>query len=97
MTKKLSISIPITGLENGNYTIKEYFINREHGSAYDLWVSMGGIPLSSADLELLRSISVPGFHTENKLVHQNTMTYNVQLEPLEIRFSEIILLETVIE
>lgn len=97
MTKKLSISIPITGLENGNYTIKEYFINREHGSAYDLWVSMGGIPLSSADLELLRSISVPGFHTENKFVHQNTITYNAQLEPLEIRFSEIILLETTME
>ena len=47
MSKKLAVSIPLTGLENGRYLIKEYYINRAHGSSFDKWVAMGGIELSS--------------------------------------------------
>ena len=32
------VGIYNTRLDNGNYCIKELFVNREYGSAYDIWL-----------------------------------------------------------
>lgn len=89
MSKHLALSIELEDLENGRYEIKEYYVNREHGSAFDTWVTFGGIPLNPQDTELLKGMCVPGFHSEYNMVEQNKMTYSASLEPLEIRFVEI--------
>lgn len=89
MSKKLRISLDLKDLENGHYEIREYFINREHGSAYDVWLQLGAVPLDSHDTDLLRGLCVPGYHKQLKLVEKNQMTYSTILEPLEIRFTEI--------
>lgn len=89
MAKRLRITLPLTDLDNGRYQIKEYYVNREHGSAFDLWVAAGGVTLSGAEAELFRGTCVPGFHSEYKMTEYNKLTYSPVLEPLEIRFAQI--------
>lgn len=89
MTRKLKLSLDLKDVPNGRYEIREYFVNREHGSAYDLWIKMGSVPLDPHDTELLRGLCAPGYHKELRLVEKNQLTYQTLLEPLEIRFTEI--------
>lgn len=89
MSRHLQFNLELLDLENGSYTIKEYFVNREHGSAYDLWIKMGAVPLDQHDTDLLSGLCAPGFHKEYRLVEKETLTYSPLLEPLEIRFAEI--------
>ena len=89
MSHRITPSIPLTGLSSGQYKIKEYFVNRENGSAFDLWVRAGGLPLSSTDTKLYQNTCVPGFHVRLVDCENNFFTYSPTLEPLEIRFTEI--------
>lgn len=89
MSRRLHITFDLNDLKNGRYEIREYFVNREHGSAYDLWIKMGGVPLDPHDTDLLRSLCVPGYHKELRLVEKNQLSYAATLDPLEIRFTEI--------
>ncbi len=89
MSTRLQLELDLCDLENGQYTIKEYFVNREHGSAYDIWLKMGAVPLDTHDTDLMRGLCVPGYHKEYRLVEKNSLTYAPLLEPLEIRFAEI--------
>ena len=90
MSRRLALSIPLTGMEDGRYVVREYFVNREYGSAYDLWVKMGAMPLSTADSEVYSRTCVPGFHAQYLLCEGGRLTYSPTLEPLEIRFAEIV-------
>lgn len=89
MSHRIRLSIPLAGLSPGKYKIKEYFVNRESGSAFDLWVKMGGLSLSSADMKLYQDSCVPGFHAKLVDCESGSLTYAPTLEPLEIRFAEI--------
>lgn len=89
MSKKLLVSLDLTDVENGRYEIKEYFVNREQGSAYDIWIGMGGVPLDPHDTDLLKGLCVPGYHKEYILAEKNGLSYSALLEPLEIRFAAI--------
>lgn len=89
MSRRAAFSIPLSGLEDGRYTVREYFVNREYGSAFDLWVKMGAVPLSAADSELHSRACVPGFHAEYLACENGLLTYTPTLEPLEIRFAEL--------
>lgn len=89
MSRKLRINFGLNDLVNGRYEIREYFVNREHGSAYDIWISLGGVPLNPKDTDLLRCLCVPGFHKELRLVEKHQLSYTAVLDPLEIRFTEI--------
>lgn len=89
MSRKLRISFVLDDLANGRYEIREYFVNRERGSAYDIWINLGGVPLNPKDTDLLRGLCVPGYHKELRLVEKNEISYTAVLEPLEIRFTEI--------
>lgn len=88
-TKNLEISLQLTGVANGNYNVKEYFVNRHHGNAYDIWLEMGALPLSPQDTELLRGLCVPGFHQSRLFAEQHKLTYTAELKPFEIRFAEL--------
>ena len=89
MSRRVTFSIPLSGLEDGQYVVKEYFVNREYGSAFDIWVKMGAMPLSTTDSEVYSGICVPGFHSEYLTCKGRLLTYSPTLEPLEIRFAEI--------
>ncbi len=87
MSKQLELSLTLENVENGSYEIREYYVNRDQGSAYDLWLKMGALPLTPKDTDLLRGLCVPGFHIEKRLISSNTLNYTAQLEPLEIRLT----------
>ena len=89
MSRRVTYSIPLSGLDGGRYVVKEYFVNRDYGSAFDLWVKMGAMPLSTADSEVYSRACVPGFHAERLTCENGRLTYSPTLEPLEIRFAEL--------
>ena len=88
-TKNLAVSLQLTDIENGNYIIKEYYVNRHHGNAFDLWLEMGAMPHDPQDTDLLRGLCVPAFHQEYLQSDSHTLTYTAELEPFEIRFAEL--------
>lgn len=52
-----NITIP---LPKGTYYVKKYEVNRQHGSAYDIWGQMGFPPILTKDMEdYIRESSVP--------------------------------------
>ena len=89
MSLRVTFSIPLSGMGNGRYVVREYFVNRDYGSAFDLWVKMGAMPLSAADSEIYSRACVPGFHAEYFACENGLLTYAPTLEPLEIRFAEL--------
>lgn len=89
MSNQLQVQIKLSDLPRGNYSVKEFFVNREHGSAYDIWLKMGAVPLDSHDVEIIKGMCVPGFHKEYRLIESGTYDYSPILDPLEIRFAEI--------
>jgi hypothetical protein len=90
MNKKLDLLITLTNLTGARYLIKEYYVNTEQGSSYDKWVTFGGLPMSNADYQILSNQSSPGFHQYFCSTENGSLTYSTQLEPLEIRYTEII-------
>ena len=89
MSRRVTFSIPLSGLDDGRYVVKEYFVNRDYGSAFDLWVKIGAMPLSAADNEVYSRTCVPGFHAEYLTCENGLLTYSPTLEPLEIRYAEL--------
>ena len=52
----------IMNLKKGFYYVKRRSVNRDHGSAYDLWMKMGFPETLNIDMEnYLRSASVPEY------------------------------------
>ncbi|MCK0472793.1 helix-turn-helix domain-containing protein [Halalkalibacter sp. APA_J-10(15)] len=90
----MDISIPLSHLQNGNYRVKEYRVNQHYGSAYDKWVEMGSVPLEQDDINLLKNTSAPSANFFTVSVNENEWIYYATLEPLEVKFIEISLLET---
>ena len=84
------VIIPIKNLYEGSYILTETIINRHYGSSFDKWQELGGLPLeSSADVEYLKSVSLPRIlkrilYTENK-----SLTISAELEPHEVRLIEL--------
>jgi xylan 1,4-beta-xylosidase len=90
MSKKLDIAITLTNLTGCRYQIKEYYVNTEQGSAFDKWLTYGGLPMTNSEYEILSKQSTPGFHQYYCSAPNGQLTYSTQLEPLEIRYTEII-------
>ncbi len=81
--KEFGFSLPTTGKK----LIVQRIMNREHGSAFDNFISMGAVePLSSEEAAYLKNV------TEPKIIKEisDEVNLNVCLQPLEIRLIEII-------
>lgn len=89
MTRRLTVSVPLTGLEPGKYIQRERFVNRDHGSAFDAWVRCGGLPFTPEDTELYAGACVPALRMARVAVPDGAYTYTATLDPLEIRFTEL--------
>ena len=85
------ISLCLSDIPQGNYKISETYVNRTHGSAFDQWVSMGALELTTPqEIDWLKKSSVPGFH--QKIVSVNSdeiLELDVTLELLEVRLIQI--------
>lgn len=89
MSRRLTLSIPLTGLEPGEYILRERYVNRDHGSAFDIWVTSGGLPFSPEDAKLYAGSCVPALRSQKIPVPHGTYTYSPVLSPLEIRIATL--------
>lgn len=85
MTQKLTLSVLLTHLPQKKYLMKEYILNREHGSAFDTWVSTGAMPLTGYEAEILDRTCEPQFYQQEILPENGSFLYSPTLEPLEVR------------
>lgn len=85
----MELSLELCDLKAEACIIKEHIVNQSFGSAFDEWIRMGAQPLSSSDIEYLKSVSVPKLYVRKETVENNSINYNASLEPLEIRLIEI--------
>ncbi len=76
--------------ENGKYIMTEQIVNREHGSAFDEWVRMGALPLTTKEeIDILKGRSMPLVNKAMITVENNNLTYYAELKPHEIRLITI--------
>ena len=89
MSRRLTLEIPLTGLEPGEYVLTERFVNCENGSAFDIWVRSGGLPFSPEDARLYAGSCVPALRSRYVSAPGGTYTYSPVLSPLEIRIATL--------
>lgn len=86
----LDVDILLTNAENGMYTLTEYVVNRQSGSAFDEWVRMGAASLmTEEEIDILKGRSMPKIYKTNMEVSNKRINYYAELEPHEIRLVEI--------
>lgn len=87
MSRKLSLTIPLTGLPAASYRLREFFLNREHGSAFDEWLKSGALPINAEEAAVLDQLASPGYHQTVVAPEDKTFRYCPTLEPLEVRLA----------
>ncbi len=87
--RKKQMTIHLTGMKNGDYRLKERWVNRNSGSCFDQWVKMGAMPLGSDEMETLKALSEPQCHMKKISIEEHHYNLHAVLEPLEIRLIEL--------
>jgi xylan 1,4-beta-xylosidase len=86
----MDFDLVLANMENGTYTLTEHIVNRDIGSAFDEWVRMGALPLTSPEeTQSLKGRSMPKISKTKIELTNKRMNYYVKLEPHEIRLLEI--------
>lgn len=76
------ISIDINNISKGNYRVKTYSLNKDHGSILDEWIKMGAIQnITPIEINYFNSITVPSqniyyTYAEDTLRIQDTLSIN---------------------
>ncbi|MDU5110220.1 MAG: AraC family transcriptional regulator [Clostridium sp.] len=80
--KEYNLSLKV---QNGKYQLEKFRVNRESGSSFDAWVSMGAPEtLSEYGYKYLENASEPGYMTWIKNVDKE-ININTELSPHEIQ------------
>lgn len=85
----IELTLELTDLHPGMYTLKRHTINRQYGSAFDLWVQMGAPhPIDADTLDYLKQASCPQLAFEQIEI---TGTYSLvsKLSPHEVQLMEL--------
>lgn len=86
-TKK--VSIELRGLEKGRYYIKTYTLDRENGSAFDIWTNMGAPePMSLEEINFIKEKTNPSYFVERKEC-DGLMNLKVDIKPHGVVLVEI--------
>lgn len=95
--ERKKIHLTINSLPYTECYIREYSINRYHGNPYDRWLLMGkpetdvyhrGVDVVN---NLLSASSNPDYKEANLHINNNIFSYEVNMDPLEIKSIEITL------
>ncbi|WP_171645246.1 GH39 family glycosyl hydrolase [Paenibacillus phytorum] len=85
------LTLELTGIRSGTYTLKRHTINRQHGSAFDLWVQMGAPVHMDADtLDYLKQASCPRLTVEQVEIKDSAYTLVSTLSPHEVQLVELV-------
>ncbi|MGV8981044.1 GH39 family glycosyl hydrolase [Clostridium sp.] len=87
--ENLNIHINLKGTKSGRYRIKQYILNREHGSIFDEWLNMNAIRnIKKDEIDYLKQICVPK-QTVFYLESTDELKLESCLSPHEVNFYEI--------
>lgn len=87
----IELTLTLKDLYPGSYTFRRHTINRQSGSAYDLWVKMGAPRHLDADtVEYLKQASCPQLTYEQVEIISGTYTLVSMLSPHEVQLVELI-------
>ena len=82
----LDVSLTLEGLPDGEYLISEKIVSRRSGSAFDQWVAMGAIELTTKEeRENLIFRSVPAISRYKVSVQNGKLPIAALLDMLEVR------------
>lgn len=88
--QSLDLKICIEHMENKTYSIVERILNRESGSLFDTWLSIGDRGSHcSCEYEYLERSCLPGLHKSTVTANNHTLTFHRTLKPLEVRLITI--------
>lgn len=82
----LKLKICIRHVNPGIYLMKSNYVNRDNGSAQDIWMQLGKKNnLSKSETEYLKQISVPRISMREIAAKEDTLIFEILLQPHEIR------------
>jgi len=82
----MDFDLVLAHAENGQYTLTEHILNRANGSAFDEWVQMGALPLTSEEeINTLKGRAMPKISKTSMEVNNKRINYYAKLEPHEVR------------
>lgn len=88
--KKKKVVLTLQDLPFSTYQMNETYVNRNHGSSFDLWVEMGALPLSSeAEVNYLKAASLPAFRKKRLTANEQQISITCELETHEVRLIEL--------
>ena len=84
--RSMDVHLSLTDVENGDYIIRETIINRQHGSAFDQWLTMGALELDTQEeYTALTASSLPARNKYRATARRHTLELDTMLEMLEVR------------
>lgn len=84
--RELRITLTLTDMADGEYRLREYYINRERGSVFDAWVEAGAIESAAPEeTAILQAASAPGYCCHDLFAENGTLTLSIMLKPFELR------------
>ena len=87
--KDLNIKINLKGINSGQYRIKKYILNRNHGSIFDEWLKMNAINnIKKDEIDYLKQICIPKQTVFYEEVNDE-LNLNCILSPHEVNFFDI--------
>ena len=85
-SESLYLQLELQGMDDKEYLLTEYILNRHHGSLYDAWIEMGSeILISDTERSFLEARSVPALRKSKVTAQNGTLMLRPQLELLEVR------------
>ncbi|MCM1541189.1 MAG: helix-turn-helix domain-containing protein [Blautia sp.] len=89
-SESLYLELELQDMEDKEYSLTEYILNRHHGSLYDAWIEMGGgSPVSDLERGFLEARSVPALRRSKVTAKNGVLVLQPQLELLEVRLMVI--------
>lgn len=86
----LKISLALQGVKNGKYRIKEFMLNRNHGSILDKWLEFGATDdIKQDEVDYLKQICMPLMKVKHAEVSNFSIVLNGELEPHEVKLFEL--------
>lgn len=89
-TEPVKMKFEIDNVQNGNYQVKTYYINREYGSVQDLWKRLDlSITMESEEIQFIKQHANPNMEMQKLVVKDGVLELEAELKATEIRFIEI--------
>ncbi len=87
--KSICFSLKFDQIDGDYYIMRQYCVNQNHGSSFDIWLKLGSpTTLSKSCVDFIRNIQ-PDALADSGKINNGILNLEVTLEPLEIRLIEI--------